>query len=350
MRETEVIELNSISKTYQLNGKSFKALRSVDLHVKKGEIFGVIGRSGAGKSTLVRCVNLLERPSGGSVAVAGSELTSLSESKLRVARRRIGMIFQHFNLLSTKTAFENIALPLKFEGLDKAVIEDRVKKLLKRVGLTKHQNHYPHELSGGQKQRVAIARSLATQPDVLLCDEATSALDPESTTSILELLKELNREMKLTILLITHEMSVIKSVCDRIGVMDDGEMVEVGEVVQVFANPQHIVTKTLTQQALHLELPPQLKAKIFETKERGMYPIVQMTFVGGEASEPVTAALFEKFGIKVNILQADLEYVKDTAVGFMICQFIGKVVDLKKSRAFLSELGIKTEVLGYART
>jgi D-methionine transport system ATP-binding protein len=181
-----------------------------------------------------------------------------------------------------------------------------------------------------------------------LCDEATSALDPESTADILGLLQKLNHTMKLTILLITHEMSVVKSICDRVGVMDNGKMVEVGEVVEVFANPEHEVTKSFLKQTMHMELPPQLKAKIHADKVRGMYPIVQMTFIGGEVSEPVTTALYEKFGITVNILQADLAYVKDTAVGFMVCQFIAKVVDLKKSQTFLKELGIKTEVLGYA--
>src|SRR5690625_1282640 len=238
-----MIRLENVSKTFQVKRSQVHALQNVSLHVKKGEIFGVIGYSGAGKSTLVRCVNLLEKPTEGRVFVAGNELTSMSHHDLNEARRNIGMIFQGFNLLKTATVRENVALPLRLSDVPKEEINKRVKKYLDIVGLSDREDSYPAQLSGGQKQRVAIARALAHEPDVLLSDEATSALDPETTESILDLLLKINEELGVTILLITHEMNVIQKICDRVAVIEDGRLVESGTVLDMFSNPQHSTTQ-----------------------------------------------------------------------------------------------------------
>ena len=232
-----MIKLNNITKIFELPNKKLTALDNVSLNIEKGQICGVIGASGAGKSTLIRCVNLLEKPTSGSVIVDGVELTKLSDRELVLARRQIGMIFQHFNLLSSRTVFENVALSLELEGEPKAKIQEKITALLELVGLSEKRDAYPSNLSGGQKQRVAIARALASDPKVLLCDEATSALDPATTQSILQLLKEINRTLGITILLITHEMEVVKQICDQVAVIDQGRLVEQGTVGEIFANP-----------------------------------------------------------------------------------------------------------------
>ncbi|GGA35269.1 methionine ABC transporter ATP-binding protein [Paenibacillus physcomitrellae] len=238
-----MIELKNLTKIYGSKSKSTTALSGLNLTVDKGEVFGVIGHSGAGKSTLIRCINLLERPTGGEVWVGGRNLTALGKRELQRERRRIGMIFQHFNLLSSATVYDNIAFPLRLAGTDKAKVKSKVEELLNLVGLEAHSGKYPAQLSGGQKQRVGIARALASDPDVLLCDEATSALDPQTTDSILKLLLDINRKLGLTILLITHEMHVIQSICDRVAVIHEGGIVEQGPVAEVFLKPKHAVTK-----------------------------------------------------------------------------------------------------------
>jgi len=238
-----VITLNNVTKVYKNNGLNITALNDVNLHVQKGEIFGVIGLSGAGKSTLIRTVNFLEKPTKGDVIVAEKSLKKLNVKELRSIRKNIGMIFQHFNLLQSKTIFQNIALPLILNKEKKHVIENRVMELLDFVGLQDKAYSYPNELSGGQKQRIGIARALATNPSVLLCDEATSALDPQTTESILHLLKKINEQYDITILMITHEMDIIKKVCHRVAVMEDGRIVEYGDVKDVFTKPQHETTK-----------------------------------------------------------------------------------------------------------
>ena len=245
-----MIELINISKNYRVGRREILAIDNVNLHVAQGCIYGIIGESGAGKSSLLRCVNLLERPSTGRVKVAGSELTALSKTELRTARKRIGMIFQHFNLLGSKTVWDNIALPLKFINKKKDEIELLIKPLIELTGLSGKETSYPHELSGGQKQRVAIARALATKPDVLLSDEATSALDPKTTRSILELLREINRKTGLTILLITHELEVIKTICDRVALMDQGKILEDQKVLDFFAKPKTALAKNIVENSL----------------------------------------------------------------------------------------------------
>jgi D-methionine transport system ATP-binding protein len=244
------IQLIDVHKTYAAGGGAVAAIRGLDLQVAVGEVFGVIGESGAGKSTLIRLINLLERPTAGRVVVEGEDVTALSPARLRALRRRIGMIFQHFNLLSSRTVAENVALPLRLEGrLGRAEIASRVASLLDRVGLTSQAGRYPAQLSGGQKQRVGIARALACEPKVLLCDEATSALDPQTTQQVLRLLGELNRELGLTIVLITHEMEVIRQACRRVAVLEQGRVVEHGEVLDVFLHPAHEATRRLLAEA-----------------------------------------------------------------------------------------------------
>src|ERR1700728_2057692 len=266
-----LIAFDDVSKIYPSRDRAAEvvALRDVNLEVPAGAIVGVIGKSGAGKSTLIRLVNGLERPTDGRVVVDGIDVTALDERGLRQARRSIGMIFQHFNLLSSRTAFENIALPLEIAGFDTAAIGKRVEPLLEMVGLSDKRDRYPAELSGGQKQRVGIARALATKPKVLLSDEATSALDPETTDQILALLKTINRELGLTIVLITHHMDVIKQVCDRVAVLDAGRVVEHGKVIDVFLQPRHEVTRALIGDVIAQELPPALKARVAERLKTG---------------------------------------------------------------------------------
>src|SRR5690554_7335185 len=249
VKGTQVIEFQQVHKAYNVQGRQIPALQPTDLQVRRGEVFGLIGHSGAGKSTLLRLINRLEEPSGGRIIVDGVDVTALDAQGLRRFRQRVGMIFQHFNLLSSKTVADNVAMPLKLAGeLPRVQIKQRVVELLARVGLSEHANKYPAQLSGGQKQRVGIARALATDPKILLCDEATSALDPQTTAQVLQLLAEINRELGLTIVLITHEMDVIRRVCDRVGVMDGGVIVEHGLVSDVFLHPQHPTTQRFVQE------------------------------------------------------------------------------------------------------
>jgi D-methionine transport system ATP-binding protein len=265
-----MIQIESVSQRFAGAHGPVDAVRDVSLQIARGEIFGIIGRSGAGKSTLVRTLNMLNRPSEGRILVDGRDMTALNASELRAARREIGMIFQHFNLLSSRTVRQNVALPLELAGMSAAEIDKRVGPLLELVGLTQQQDRYPAQISGGQKQRVGIARALANQPKVLLSDEATSALDPETTRSILELLRRINRELGLTIVLITHQMEVIKAVCDRMAVMDAGRVIEHGAVIDVFRQPQHEVTRALIGDVISQELPrgvlERVRARLADTR------------------------------------------------------------------------------------
>jgi D-methionine transport system ATP-binding protein len=335
-----MIELQHVSKHYAAT----HALQDINLTVKKGEIVGVIGKSGAGKSTLIRCANLLEKPSSGKVFVAGQELTALSSSDLRKARKHIGMIFQQFNLLDSKTVYENIALPLK---LNKQHDHNKILKLLDLVGLTDKKNEYPAQLSGGQKQRVAIARALVMDPHVLLCDEATSALDPQNTEAILYLLKKINVELGLTILLITHEMHVIKHSCDRVIVLEDGKIVEEGMIAEVFASPKKTITQYFVDSALRAELPGILQEKILTSAKANTVPVWRIYFQGKSAAEPIITQLAREFELNLNILQASLECIQHLTLGIMI---VGVDADEGKREAglrFLAQKNLKVEVIGH---
>lgn len=315
-----MIELIDLSKTFTTDKGSVHAVRDVDLVIEQGDIFGVIGYSGAGKSTLVRCLNLLEKPTKGQVLIDGVDLLQLKEKELRLQRQNIGMIFQQFNLLASRTVFENVAFPLKYRGHSKKEIKDKVLSLLELVGITDKKDSYPSQLSGGQKQRVAIARSLATDPNILLCDEATSALDPQTTKSILRLLREVNRKLGITIVIITHEMGVIKEICNRVAVMEDGYVVELNDVVSVFSNPQAQITKDFINSTSNLSRIDELieeKARIVELKEG--QSIWRLDYRGTESTkEAIIAQISRTFNIDPSIIFANVEIITDTVLGSLI--------------------------------
>ncbi len=342
-----MIELRDLTKTFQAAGGPVHVLRGVTLTIEKGEVFGVIGRSGAGKSTLVRCINLLERPSSGQVVVAGQEMTALEGKALRQARHAIGMIFQHFNLLSSRTALDNVALPLELAGRPRAAARAAAAPLLELVGLADKRGRYPVELSGGEKQRVGIARALASAPSVLLCDEATSALDPETTQSILALLRDINRKLGLTIVLITHEMPVIKEICDRVAVLDRGEIVELGPVFEVFTAPRAEVTGRFVRDLVERALPPHLLESMAAQPEGRGNPILRIVFRGPSANSPVVAEVIRRFGIVLNILQATVDYIQGAPYGNVIVEAIGREQDVADAVAYIRSLDLKVEVLGH---
>ena len=297
-----MIKLNNITKIFTLPDKKLTALDNVSLHVPKGQICGVIGASGAGKSTLIRCVNLLERPTHGAVIIDDVDLTQLSDTELVKTRRQIGMIFQHFNLLTSRTVFENVALPLELENKSKAEIQEKTTALLALVGLSDKHNVYPANLSGGQKQRVAIARALASDPKVLLCDEATSALDPATTQSILKLLKEINRTLGITILLITHEMEVVKRICDQVAVIDKGRLIEQGTVSEIFSNPKTELAQEFISSTFHITLPEEYLENLSDTpKHAKSYPIIKFEFTGRSVDAPLLSQASKKFGVELSI-------------------------------------------------
>lgn len=335
-----MIELKQLNKTYNINNHDFHALKNINLNIIRGEIFGVLGKSGAGKSTLLRCVNLLEKPSSGQVIINDIDLTSLTTIALRQHRRRIGVVFQNFNLLESRTVFDNIALPLEIIKKPKQEIQTKVTALLKLVSLKDKTNHFPSQLSGGQKQKVAIARALAADPYVLLCDEATSALDTESTKSVLNLLKSINRELGLTILLITHELEVIKTICDRVGVIHNGELIEQDSAINVIVNPKSNITKQLVQQT------PAFNALAHENKNSS---ILRLTFIGKDSDLPLISSLVKKFDVSVNIREALIERIQNTTVGFTICEIAGEQAVLDAALAFLRKTSIKIEVLSHAK-
>lgn len=341
-----MITLQNISKTFIDGGKEVQAVKDVNLTIHDGDIFGIIGFSGAGKSTLVRCINLLERPTSGTVTVDDKEITALSAKELRKARKKIGMIFQHFNLMPSRTIFGNVAYPLKGSGLSRQEIADKVHNLLDLVGILEKENAYPSQLSGGQKQRVAIARALANDPKILLCDEATSALDPQTTKSILKLLQKVNETLGITIVVITHEMDVVKEICNRVAVMDHGNVVEEGEVFSIFATPQNKVTRDFIKTTSNLQ-------KIEELVEAGspvvaLKPgelIVRLSYIEKNASEPLISAVTEKFGIILNIIFADVEIVQNAPIGGTVAIVSGDKDKVEQALTYLKEKNVGVEVI-----
>ena len=345
-----IIKLQNVSKVFEMKNRTVEAVRNVSLHIQKGEIYGIIGFSGAGKSTLVRCINLLERPTSGTVTVDGVLMTSLNENALRKERKKIGMIFQQFNLMPSRTAFDNIALALHDSGLSKAQINEKVTKLLEYVDLSDRAQSYPSQLSGGQKQRIAIARALANDPAVLLCDEATSALDPQTTRSILALLRRLNTELGITVVVITHEMNVIKRICDRVAVMENGQVVEEGAVFSVFAAPQQQITKDFISTTSNLseiyrlveDNDPIVRLKPGEV-------LVMMRFQSTTVSEPLVSTVSRKFDVVCNILFGDLEIVSGAPLGGTVGIFSGDAKNVETALAYLREQDISVEVIKDAR-
>ncbi len=338
-----MIELKSIVQTYASKHGTVEALRGIDLHVKPGEVFGIIGRSGAGKSSLVRVINLLNRPSQGSVTVANRELTALSNDELRIARRDIGMVFQHFNLLSSRTVFDNVALPLEIAGLNSSEIAVRVEPLLELVGLSALRDRYPAQISGGQKQRVGIARALANRPKVLLSDEATSALDPETTRSILALLRQINRDMGLTIVLITHQMQVIKQVADRVAVIDAGKIVECGAVIDVFTQPQHATTKSLIDEILPQELSASVLDRVAELTRRDgdvLGQLMRLTFSGAVTDQAVLSQMARQADVDFHLIHGQIDEIQGQAFGSMAVVARGKAPTLSATLQQLRQAGI----------
>ncbi|MDR1920887.1 MAG: methionine ABC transporter ATP-binding protein [Candidatus Adiutrix sp.] len=335
-----MIEIQGLTKTYLSGGRIVQALRGVDLTVEAGECFGVIGRSGAGKSTLIRCLNRLERPTSGTVRLDGRDLTRLDEAGLRLARRETGMIFQHFNLLSSRTVSGNIAFPMEIAGRPAGKIAPRVRELLALVGLEDKAEVYPAQLSGGQKQRVGIARALANSPKVLLCDEATSALDPQTTKSILGLINDVKNRLGLTVVLITHEMKVITEICDRVAVMEDGLIIESGPVFEVFTRPRQPTSKRFVEEVI--SRPDSHGIEGYKPKGA----LVRVFFLGPHAVDPVIAGLSRLFDVEPNILQGHIDHIQGAPFGIMLLDLTGPEEERQKALAHLAALELQVEVLG----
>jgi len=336
-----------LGKTYQGQQGTVQALHGIDLSIQRGEVFGIIGRSGAGKSSLIRTINRLEQPSSGRVLIDQVDIGDFDEDRLVALRRRIGMIFQHFNLMSAKTVWHNVELPLKVAGLPKAERQRKVRELLELVGLKDKHQAYPAQLSGGQKQRVGIARALVHDPEILLCDEATSALDPETTQSILGLLKQINQRLGLTIILITHEMAVIREICDRVVVLEHGRIVEQGPVWEVFGNPQHEVSKTLLAPLQH-GLPPELQSRLRSHAQSSEAAVVlSLRFTGSQTEEPDLAALFGALGGRVRLLQGGVERIQGHALGHLLLAVQGSSLGAAELRQRAGQWAQQVEVLGY---
>lgn len=341
-----MITLKDIGVTFGSTNAPIKAVEEVSLSVDKGDVYGIVGYSGAGKSTLVRTINLLQRPTSGKVVVAGQDMLALSPSGLRAARKKIGMIFQHFNLMDSRTVAGNIAYPLRKSGLSKSAIQQKVADLLDLVGLSDKIDAFPSQLSGGQKQRVAIARALANDPDVLLCDEATSALDPKTTLSILSLLKELNERLSLTIVIITHEMQVVKEICNKVAVMENGHVVEDGDLVSIFTKPKEQITKEFINTATHVD---QALEKILSHPTllnlQGDDSLANISYVGSNTSEPLIATLSSRFNVSTNILFGNVEILQDTPVGNLLVVLSGEPSQKQKALSYLASKDVAVEIL-----
>ncbi|MBO6246195.1 MAG: methionine ABC transporter ATP-binding protein [Anaerovibrio sp.] len=343
-----MIDLSHIEKIYDSAAGPVHALKDINLHINKGEIYGIIGLSGAGKSTLVRCINLLERPTKGTVTIEGKDITAMNNSELREARKGIGMIFQHFNLLSTSTVFDNVAFPLQLSNTPKDKINSRVTELLDMVGLADKADQYPSQLSGGQKQRVGIARALASNPQILLCDEATSALDPQTTKSILQLIKDINRKLKLTVVVITHEMQVIKEICDKVAVIDKGVIAEQGDVLDVFITPQQPITKDFISVLLSNELPVDFRnIEIKDEPFEDSILLMRLTFIGETANDPIISSLVKKYDVSADLFFGSLDDIKGAPFGRLIIGLDGSQDDIHSAMDYLREQKVKMEVIGY---
>lgn len=338
-----MIRLEHISKRFSGRSGIVDALQNVSVHVEKGDIYGIIGFSGAGKSTLIRMVNRLETPDSGTVTVDGQSLDGRSKAELRQIRRKIGMVFQQFNLLESKTVFQNVAIPLILEGLDQRAIASRVEEVLRFVDLDEKRDTYVSHLSGGQKQRVGIARALATKPSILLCDEATSALDPKTTESILHLLKRINQEMGVTILLITHQMQVIQMICNKVVVMENGKVVEKGSVMEVFSRPQAPVTQEFVRTVINDQIPNSIM-ELLHTEKRN-YRVERLKFIGANVKKPVISEICRIKGVEVNILSATVQELEDSVMCIFILQLIGSDEQLTLAETRIDNTGILRERL-----
>lgn len=340
-----MIEFKNISKHYDLKGQTVRALDDINLQIPNGSIFGIIGYSGAGKSTLIRMINLLERPSQGQVIINDKDFTALDARALRQERANIGMIFQHFNLLETKTVSANIEMPMKLLGFSKAEREKRLNELLEFIDLKHKKNAFPDELSGGQKQRVGIARALANHPKILLCDEATSALDPQTTKSVLALLKKINKEQGITIVMVTHEMDVIESVCDHVAVMEFGKVIETGSTLDIFSRPKQATTRNFIQTVLQQQLPVNILNNLENKNHNSIY---NLQFLGTSAQETVIQKLIQQFDISLNIVFANMTEINGSVIGQMFVQLLGDPIVIQQAVQFLALQGVKVSQSGVA--
>ncbi|MBL3547204.1 MULTISPECIES: methionine ABC transporter ATP-binding protein [Chryseobacterium] len=342
-----MIEIRNISKTFHQKKQSFKALDRVSLTIEKGDIVGIIGFSGAGKSTLIRTVNLLERPDEGQIIINGKDFTQLSSKQLAEERKKIGMIFQHFNLLSSRTVFDNIALPLELDHANKDQINRKVNELLKIVGLEDKAHDYPRSLSGGQKQRVAIARALANDPHLLLCDEATSALDPATTQSILQLLRDINQRLGITILLITHEMEVIKAVCNHVAVIDKGKLLAKGTLSEIISDRENPVIRQFINSD-NMTLPQELNNRLQKEPQDGLFPLVEIELNENISVEELLSTLYTQYKIPYKLLKADVEYLGNSNFGKLLLQLQGKEDENQQAIYYFNQNKIQNTVKGYA--
>ena len=344
-----MIEIRDLSLTYQGPKGPVHALRGINLEIVSGEVFGIIGRSGAGKSSLVRCLNLLNRPTEGKVIVNGRDLMALSDAELRAARRDIGMVFQHFNLLSSRTVYDNVALPLELAGISKDDIYQRVTPLLELVGLDHLADRYPAQISGGQKQRVGIARALASNPKVLLSDEATSALDPETTRSILDLLRKVNRELGVTVVLITHQMLVIKQIADRVAVIDGGEIAELGPVIDVFTKPQQSITKSLIDEIVPQQLPESVMTRVsqlaaqLQPGQQGQ--LLRLSYAGESAYQPILSHLIRELGLDLSILHGQIDEIQEQTFGSLAVYASGEAAKIDAAVTHLRASGVQVQIV-----
>ncbi|MGX7075113.1 methionine ABC transporter ATP-binding protein [Globicatella sanguinis] len=339
-----MIELKDIDVVFKQKDNVVTAVKDVNLSINRGEIFGIVGYSGAGKSTLVRTINLLQRPTHGSVIVNGQNLIELAPAELRTARKKIGMIFQHFNLMNSRTIFDNVAFPLKGSGLSKKEVAHKVAELLNLVGLKEKSDSYPSQLSGGQKQRVAIARALANDPDVLLCDEATSALDPKTTSSILKLLKELNQKLNITMVVITHEMAVVKDLCDRVAVMEKGHVLEEGSILEIFTQPKQRLTKEFINTATHFDQEIELVLKHPQTISISHESeLARLTYTGDQTTQPFITEVIREYGIEINILYGHIEIIQNTPVGNLLVALKGEPQQINAATEFLKHHSVKVD-------
>ena len=336
-----MIQFEGVAKTYQSGKQEIHALNGIDLTVETGEIYGVIGFSGAGKSSLIRTVNLLERPSAGRVLIQGKDISTLSSKEIRTIRKDIGMIFQHFNLLSSKTVYHNVAMPLLLAKTPKNEIDEQVKQLLDFVGLADQAQKYPDQLSGGQKQRIGIARALATNPSVLLCDEATSALDPQTTKSILDLLRKINKEYNITILLITHEMGVIREICDKVAVLEAGKVIEQGSVFDIFSNPQQPTTQRFVRSVMNDELPETLLAQIRNAQSDN--EIYRLQFTGNSVGQPFMSRVSREFKVDLNVLFGNITELQGVPYGNLIVEFAGEPSEIQLALSSIRKSNIDIE-------
>ena len=347
----DIIKLDQIDVTFHQKKRTITAVKDVTIHIQEGDIYGIVGYSGAGKSTLVRVINLLQKPSAGKITIDDDVIfdgkVTLTAEQLRRKRQDIGMIFQHFNLLSSRTVFGNVALPLELDNTPKDEIKRRVTELLSLVGLGDKHDSYPSNLSGGQKQRVAIARALASNPKVLLCDEATSALDPATTRSILELLKDINRRLGLTILLITHEMDVVKRICDCVAVISNGELIEQDTVSEVFSHPKTPLAQKFIQSTLHLDIPEDYQERLQAEPFTDCVPMLRLEFTGQSVDAPLLSETARRFNVNNNIISAQMDYAGGVKFGIMLTEMHGTQQDTQAAIAWLQEHHVKVEVLGY---